>query len=718
MRGLLRTLFAMGIVGFVTPVASAGLVLATLIFLPLPATLPEASPTLDSRTTVMVDVDGNVIATFKEFETAIPVEPTDIPQVLKDATVAAEDRGFYRHGGFDIRGTLRALWRDVRSREAAEGGSTITQQYVRLAFEEVGTERTISRKIREAILASQLDRQVDKETILFGYLSNVYFGEGAYGVGAAAQTYFRKNPRDLTLSEAALLVGVVPAPSAYSPRDHPDAAEAKRLIVLDHMLDEGYITQAEHDAAAAQTIALTYTGEPVDCAVRTCIHPPEVEQSSRPWFSDYVQRWLVGKIDGCNSLHDCPVLRRGGLRIETTLDPRMQDAADAAVAAVLDGEDPTLQMALVAVEPPTGFVRAMVGGHDFTFSQVNTALGAEGGGTDRSPGSAFKPFVLAEAFEQGIQPDAVYSSGPHDVRAICHDDTVYSGSGRGSVTLRQGTWSSLNTVFTRLIVDVGIEQTMDMASRLGVSMPPFDGGVYCTSVALGAIDVSPLEMASAYGVFANHGTRLPPTPVLRILDGEGKVILDNTAEGARVGEQVISPEVADNVTDVLRGVLTNGTASGRGIGRPAAGKTGTAQANENAWFVGYTPTLSTSVWLGYLTPQSLTRIAGVGEVTGGSIPARTWQRFMTEALRDVPITEFAEPAPIPDVRDQALRAERGGFDPGDRRAPQRPLAAEGFVPREGIPVVEAPPLTAPPTSSTTSSTRPPSSTTTTFLFRP
>lgn len=717
MRTILRTIAAMGLVGFVTPITCAGVVLATLIFLPLPATLPEAEPTLDSRSTTVLDVYGTPIATFKEFETAIPVLPEDIPQVVRDALIAAEDRSFYSHGGVDLRGTLRALVQDIRSGGSVQGGSTITQQYVRLAFAEVGTERTISRKIREAILAGQLDRQVDKDTILFEYLENVYFGEGAYGIGAAAQTYFRKNPRDLTLSEAALLIGVIPAPTAYSPRDHPDNAETKRLVVLDAMLETGMISQVDHDLAAAQHLWLYGVQDPPpEGTPYTMVLPPEVTQTSRPWFTDYVRRWLETHLPGC-TVGDCPTIYSGGLTVETTMDPFVQDAAEAEVARTLDGTDPTLQMGLVSIEPPTGFVRAVVGGHDYAFSQVNTALGADGGGTDRQTGSSFKPFVLAEAFEQGIQPDAVYSGAPHDVSEACGGDQVlgnYGGSRYGSLPLRQATWNSVNTVYTRLILDVGVGATMDMASRLGVSMPAFDPSVYCASVALGALEASPLEMASAYGVFANHGLRAEPTPVLRVLDAEGNVLIDNTGAAA-AAQPVITPEVADNVTDVLKGVLTDGTASGRGIDRPAAGKTGTAENNQNAWFVGFTPVLSTAVWMGYLDQSvELLNIKGVRTVTGGTLPAQTWQRFMESALAEVPPTEFAEPAPIPDVRDQVLRDTRDGFDPGRRRYPTGAPASGGFVDEEPPPVVQVPETTTTSTS-TTSTTRPPggSSTTTT-----
>jgi membrane peptidoglycan carboxypeptidase len=716
MRSLLKTLAALGLVGVVTPVACAGLVLATLVFLPLPATLPTATPTLDSRTTHVLDSYGNEIAIFKEFETAIPVAPEDIPQILKDAVVASEDRNFYSHGGVDLRGTLRALWTDIESGEAAQGGSTITQQYVRLAFEEVGTERTIARKIREAILASQLDRQVDKDTILYQYLQNAYFGEGAYGIGAAAQTYFRKNPRDLTLSEAALLVGVLPAPTAYSPRDHPDVGERRRQLVLDVMLDVGSITAEEHAAASAEHVYL-FGSEPapVEGQPFTVVLPPEIQQSSQPYFTDYVRSWLEANLPGCPGAGQrCPLLYQGGLQVETTLDPFAQLAAQEEATAVLDGEVPTLEAAVVSVEPPTGFVRAMVGGRDYATSQVNVAL------SERQPGSTFKTLVLAEAFEQGIQPTATYSGAAYTVG----DYTC--GSRGGTQTLVSATTNSVNGVFCRLIEEVGVRETFDMATRLGISMPAYAPGstqnavvdaadptrVYGLATALGAVEASPLEMASAYAVFANHGLRAAPIPVLRVLDNAGNVILDNT-NAAASATQVIAPEIADNVTDVLRNVLTDGTAAGRALAdRPAAGKTGTSQDNANAWFIGYTPTLSTAVWFGYIDcgageQCALRGVAGVsGTMTGGSAPARLWQRYMNRALDGVPVTEFTEPAPIPDVRDQVERESRGGFDPGRRRYPDGPPASEGFVEDEPSPVVEI------PTTSTTS-TVPPSTTSTT-----
>jgi penicillin-binding protein 1A len=392
--------------------------------------------------------------------------------------------------------------------------------------------------------------------------------------------------------------------------------------------------------------------------------------------------------------------------VYTTLDPRAQAAAEREVAELLEGEAPTLETAIVSVEPPTGYVRAMVGGHDFSVSQVNTAL------TNRQPGSSFKPFVLAEAFEQGIRPNATYSGAPHQVGGQTIEN--YGGSRYGTMSLRNATTSSVNTVFTRLIEDVTVRDTFDMAERLGVSMPEYDEARstpnfhvdpssppenpngYGLGVALGTVEASPLEMASAYGVFANHGRRAEPTPVFQVVRPDGSLALD-FSHAAEDAEQVVSAEVADNVTDVLRGVVTDGTAAGRGLrDRPAAGKTGTAQFNANAWFVGYTPTLSTAVWMGYVDcgagPQcELRNVAGHrGGVTGGSLPARTWQAYMTDALDGVPVTEFTEPAPIPDVRDEAERRQRNGFDVGRRRSPSSAIDAGSFVEGGGDPTVDAP----------------------------
>jgi len=361
-------------------------------------------------------------------------------------------------------------------------------------------------------------------------------------------------------------------------------------------------------------------------------------------------------------------------------------------------------MSLVSVEPPTGYVKAMVGGRDWAFSQVNTAL------APRQPGSSFKPFVLATAFDEGIQPSKVYSGAP---LRLPDGTTIqnYGGEAFGRLDVRHATWHSVNGVFARLVLDAGVDKTMAMAQRLGADMPAYDPAVYGASVALGVIDVSPLQMASAYGVFADHGKRAPPTPVLQVFDRDGNLILDNT-HAADQAQSVVSDVVADNVTDVLRGVLISGTAGGKGLGaQPAAGKTGTAEDAANAWFVGFTPTLSTAVWMGHLhcgagPACGLHRINGVREVTGGTIPASTWQRYMKRALDGVPVTDFNQPAPIQPPAPAVAPDARKGFDPGTRRYPSD-------VPRTGPYVhgVETPdaappttPTTAPPAAPTTPTT--------------
>ena len=698
----LRSIAAFAVVSVVTPITCVMVIFAALIFLPLPATLPQPKPILERDVTHVLDADGNEIAVFKQFETYIEVPQAEIPQVLKNAVITAEDKNFYEHGGLDLGSTLRALWDDVQNRAAVQGGSTITQQYVKNAF--TSGERTLARKLREAILAGQLERTEDKETILYRYLSTIYFGEGAYGVGAAALTYFRTPVSQLTLGQSALLASIIPAPSKYSPRVAPEVAEQRRLGVLGAMLAEGHIDQLAHDEAVAQPVWLAVNGEPPGPA--TIVYPPQEQATSQPWFTQYVKNWLEQNLPGCQ-LGACPLLETGGLTVRTTLDPRVQAAAEEEVAKAMGDNDPNLQMSLVAVEPPTGFVRALVGGRDFVTSQYNTAILSPG----RQPGSAWKPFVLAAALEGGIAPTKRYSGATF---VADNGDEIHNieGEGGGTYDLRSGTVHSVNAVYARMILDVGVDKAMEMAQRLGVDMPPYDPASYGASVALGAIEAKPLQMAAAYGVFANHGRRAPPTPVLQVLGPNDEVIIDNS-KAAEQAQQVVPEVVADNVTDILQGVLVNGTAAGKGLGdRPAAGKTGTAEGAGNAWFVGYTPTLSTAVWMGYQDCNCPMRgINGVREVFGGTIPASTWQKFMKRALEGVPVTEFAEPAPIQTFSDAARRAARGGFDPGPRRYPSGPPGG-GPYQEEAVPPEATEPTTPTSSTSTTSTTIPnPTSTT-------
>ncbi|MBV9255150.1 MAG: penicillin-binding protein, partial [Actinobacteria bacterium] len=664
-------------------------ILAAFLFLPLPASLPEPKDIVESQTSHILDINGKQIATIQKADQNIPVDQKDIPQVLKAAVIASEDRNFYKHGGVDLRGSARALWADLRNRSTVQGGSTITQQYVKNAY--TNRKRNVTRKVREAILASQLERQYDKDTILFKYLQSVYLGNRAVGVGAAAQTYFRKPVNQLTLSEAALLSGLIPAPSDYEPRGHPDKAEQRREDVLKKMLQQHYISQEEYDVAMSQPVWNAVRGKPPGPA--TLIYPPEQQVRQYPYFVDYVERYI-------NAKYGESALLEGGLTIQTSLDPALQDEAEKAVANQLKGTKDPLEMALAAVEPPTGFVKALVGGRDFytgEFGSVNLALGGcdkqptnvkievtalcwdpsnhtvTGGGTGRQPGSSFKPYVLATAFSQGVLPTKVYPAPPvfhvpHCTGKNC-DIHNNEGEGGGSMNLRTATAKSVNTVFAQLVRDVGCKETAEMAKKLGITNVWYSPSVQTCSgnFALGVSSISPLDAAAAYGVFAARGERFPATPIVKMVDGHGKVLEDNTK---RKGIKVLDEAVADNVTDLLRGVISGGTGTSANIGRPAAGKTGTTDNFHDAWFTGYTPTLSTSVWMGYADSlHPLLGIKGVARVFGGTIPARTWHDFMSQALKDVPVTDFNQPAPLKAIADAIARNARGGFDPGDKRTP-------------------------------------------------
>ncbi|MEO7837303.1 MAG: transglycosylase domain-containing protein [Acidimicrobiales bacterium] len=650
------------------PVVVVVTIVVALFNLPVPDSLPVPRPPGGSQISRVFDVNGEEIGQFSEFEQNRPVKKSDIPKQLKQAVIAAEDRNFYSHGGLDLRGTLRALIADARGLEYKQGGSTITQQYVKLAY--TGGQRTLSRKVREAILASQLSNKVAKEEILFKYLSSIYLGEGAYGVGAASETYFKKPVSELTLSESALLAGLIPAPSRYEPRANAGQAESRRVRVLDKMLELGFISRAEHDDAARQRIRMA-TSVPVATGTAPMVHPAQQAFTKYPYFVDYVRRYLEKKY-GRDAVY------RGGLEVRTTIDPRLQGLAEESVKTALEGTQAPLEMALVSVEPQTGFVKSLVGGRDFAAQdgQVNLALGkcnfpspqvrdnvdveatcwnpkttaVDGGGTGRQPGSSWKPFVLAAAFKKGISDTKVYRAPSQFRIPNCTGDKGcvienFEGSSGGSATLREATAKSYNTVYAQVILQVGVPEVAEMAKNLGITSAwVANPQVHGPSYALGAQEVSPLDMASAFGTFATGGLRQEPTPVLWIKAPNGKFVEDNRERRPR---RVVEEIIADNVTDVLRGVITGGTGTRADIGRPAAGKTGTSQEYANAWFVGFTPQLSTSVWIGDKTGNKpLRNIKGLERVTGGSIPAETWKGYMLEALKDVPPADFDVPVPL------------------------------------------------------------------------
>jgi penicillin-binding protein 1A len=700
-----RVALVLFVVALLLPPLAAGFLYAKLFHLPMSGSLPRFRPGIESEITRVFDATGAQIAAYRRFETTLPVEKSDIPRLLNDAVVAAEDQRFYSHKGVDPKGAFRALRRNTAVGEYVQGASTITQQYVRLAY--IGERSSSLReKLREAVLARRLEDKLPKDEILFRYLSRVYFGAGAYGAGAASETYFRKPVKDLTLSEAALLAGIIPAPTRLEPRSSPGEAERRRQLVLDTMLRQGRISPSQHREAVSERLVVV-DGSTRPAGPATVVYPEARSTTRFPYYADYVRRYLVAK-------YGEEAVYQGGLQVETALDPKLQGLAEATVAEAINGTSAPLDMALVTVDPKTGHVRALVGGRDFARSQVNLALGncgavrepdedgpvcVSGGGAGRQPGSAFKPITLARAFEEGIGPDTVYRGPgtytfPRCSGNGCTVKNVESGS-YGSMTLTDATAYSVNTVYAQLVQDVEVKDTAEAAHRLGLTMINPDGKQkngepYGPSLTLGAAEVSPLDMAASFGVFANRGEQQPATPVVRIVDPTGKVLEDNRS---RRPERVLPTLVADQVNEVLTQVVQRGTGRAADIGRPngTAGKTGTSEDFGDAWFVGYTPQLSTAVWMGHAdSRRSMENIKGVARVYGGTIPAETWKNFMTRALDGVPTVDFVRAAGLPPAPPPSISEAPATTAP--------PLVVEVPIPQVTIPPPQdfSPPATFAP----------------------
>lgn len=570
------------------------------------------------ETSKIFDVKGNLISNLYVDQNRINVPLEKISPYIQQAVIAIEDKRFYQHGGVDWQSISRALLTDAEAGKAVEGGSTLTQQYVKNTF--VTPEKTFQRKIKEAALAYAVEKKYTKQQILAGYLNTVYFGQSSYGVETASQTFFGKSAAAVTLPEAALLAGVIRSPNFYSPYTNPDKAKERRDLVIKLMLQQKKINAAE--AAAAQAAPLQ-------------IKPIADNQPTKyPYFIDYVKQLILDdKSFGQTNTQRANALYRGGLRIYTTIDPNLQSIAEQSAWNTLDQpNDPA--SALVSVEPKTGYIKAMVGGRDYQSQKFNLATQAL-----RQPGSTFKPFVLATAIENGISIDKTYDSTPGWITKNWKVNNSDGGSGYGMMNLREATARSIDPIFARLILDpkIGPEKVVSTAHKLGITsfVDPYP------AIALGGLTkgVTPLEMASAYGSFANGGLHSNPIAITKVTDAGGKVLKENKP----AAEPAIDPVTAYLVSDILKGVINYGTGRAANIGRPAAGKTGTTENNGDAWFVGYTPDLVTSVWVGH--PQNrepMTNVHGI-TVFGGTFPAEIWQKFMSRALENVPPTDFQRP---------------------------------------------------------------------------
>jgi penicillin-binding protein 1A len=603
------------------------------------------------------DRDGNLIATYRDEVTRFMIDADTLPEHVRQAVVAAEDRDFYDHEGISLPGMARAAWENATSGRVTQGGSTISQQYIKNAVLE-DPSRTITRKVNEAILAIKLERRYSKPEILEFYLNTVYFGRGAYGIEAAARTYFAKHAAGLTLAESAYLAGLIPSPQKYQAHD---AAVARREYVLNAMEEEGYITSAEEQKANDTKLTM-----------RTAVHLRPHKQKAA-YFLEWLRKEYLYPHFG-----DC--LFRCGLRIYTTIDMDMQESAEEAIKSQLYEEtDP--QAALVSMTEK-GEVRALVGSRS-EFDQVRKARGFNfAADSKRQAGSAFKPFTLLAAIEEGISTASNFSGeSPKTIEdPACVGPAGqwvpenYGGSSYGTMDLKSATSNSVNTVYAELITEVGPENVADLVEALGFSGPLDNGEIdpVC-SLALGTLDVSPLEMARAYATFAARGVRPTVTPIRWVDNGAGKCLLGfGTPKKtgckkvvATEGERVADENSVDVLTEALAGVIDSGTATSAQIGRPAAGKTGTTQDNRDAWFAGYVPQMATVVWMGYPVEKGpdgkpgtvddvspLMHYCGLEhcrpvhgiDVVGGTFPASIWSAYMVAALEGIDIEYFTTPA--------------------------------------------------------------------------
>ncbi len=604
----LLTLFGVLLVG-------AGALWALTI---LPKSLPSVTALENFeplRGTKLYDENDELI-TELHVERRIFVPLSQIPKTLQDAVIATEDRRFYYHWGVDPVGIARAIVQNYRQARIVEGGSTITQQLTKVLF--LTPDRSLERKLKEAVLALELERRYSKNRILEMYLNHVYFGQGAYGVEAAARTYFGKSVSELTVREAALLAGLPRAPSTYAPFEHPRAAKQRREVVLRRMAEYGVLKQEEARKLARADLGLI---------------PPERRRTTGQYFLDFVQQALEAK-------YGADLVFKGGLNAYTTLNPSMQLAAEQTLrdglktlesrsAKARPGEHP--EGAIVTIEPQTGYVRAIVGGYDFFRSEFNRAVQAK-----RQPGSAFKPFVYMAALEAGFTPATRIEDTPVSYAVGPNGQTWkpenYDRRFRGLTTLQQGIEDSVNVVTVKLQEQVGVNRTIHVARRFGIRSPLTPN----LSLALGTSDLSLLELTSAYGALPNQGVWMPPTVIRYVTDAKGKLLEENVPHG----REAIPSDVAYVVTHMLRGVVERGTGQvAKSLGRPVAAKTGTTNDYSNAWFVGYTPRLVTGVWVGYDRPRSLGR-----DETGGRLAAPIWTSYMTRILGDTPKEDF----PVPD----------------------------------------------------------------------
>jgi penicillin-binding protein 1A len=614
--------------------------------------------------------DNSLLGSIPAEKNRQPVPIERISEWMPKASIAIEDRRFYKHNGVDVEGIARAAYKNLREQRVAEGGSTITQQLVRNLY--ISRERTIERKLREACLAIKLERSYSKEWILTGYMNQVYYGNHAYGVEAAARTYFKRPARALTLEQAALLAGLTQAPSTYDPFQQPERALARRDEVLRAMFQTRAITEREFNVAIANR----------DLELK----PGTLYRRIRePYFFRYVYNELVKE-------YGAATVRTGGLRVYTTVDRKLQTAAQRAIRDTLPYKDDPAA-ALVSIDPKTGAIRAMVA---VTPQRVKNQYNLISQGR-RQAGSTFKTFVLTAAIEQGVNPDTTYyRSGPFryqpDPLTEPWEVETYSKSYLGSTSISRATLSSDNTVYAQLTLDLGPENVAAVARKMGVTVPREE---IVPAMGLGSISVSPLEMAAAYATIASGGIYSKPMAIRKVVFSDGKEDT-NTDWGKPKRERVLADWVAYEVTKILEDNVYSGTGVGAQIGRPVAGKTGTTDNHADAWFAGFAPQLETVVWVGYPQAQiPMENVHGIS-VAGGTFPADIWRRFMLVAMENRAVFEWRQPSNSPEWRpfEQGQYAVEYVWEPAP--APAATTTQAPAPPRAEPAPAEPPPATTPP----------------------
>ncbi len=592
--------------------------------------LVQTSNFINPITSKVYDINGKLVTEFFQ-ENRTPIELSQIPPHLKSAFIAIEDSNFYHHHGISIRGILRALWENIKEGRIAQGGSTITQQLAVNTF--LTREETLSRKIQDALLALQIERTFTKNEILEMYLNLIYFGHGAHGIAEATQLYFDKSVEDLSLAESALIAGIPRRPYYYSPFINLEAALKRKNIILKRMWDMGYINENEYSQARAEQIEFNQNRD---------------SQEIAPYFSSYIRTKLLEQY-GVNMVF------KGGLKIYTTLDLDLQKKAKKTFL------ESGREGALVAIEPQTGHIKAMIGGRSYEESEFNRATQA-----DRQPGSAFKTFVYLTAIQKRISPSLLIEDAP-----IIYENgwspENYEKEFKGPVTLREAFEDSINVVGVKLLERVGVRDVIQNAHNAGIKSSLRAD----LSLALGTSEVTPLEMASAYATIANMGTYIEPVSILKIEDHNGKVLEENQT----IKKKVFSEDVCYTLIKLMEGVIDRGTGLKAKIDRPAAGKTGTTNENIDAWFVGFTPELTCTVYVGNDDRKSLGN-----KMTGGVVAAPIWHDFMVAALEGQQVKEFMKPD---NVKEVAVCAKTGLLPGNNCEKSLKVVFRSGTEPQKG-----------------------------------